>query len=132
MIQDLKHPIILRPHHGLCLQHFEGSGYSKEFVENMTLVLKHLTEHPSQTVQLQCTTDILCSRCPHNLHSRCKSGQKVASYDAACLALCGLREGDILSWKQFRQLIQLHILQKQKLSGVCINCEWLAICGKKT
>lgn len=132
MIQDLKHPIILRPHHGLCLQHFVGKGYSNSFVDNMTLVLKHLTEHPNQMVQLEYTTDILCSCCPHNLHSRCESGQKVASYDAACLALCGLHEGDMLSWKQFRQLVQIHILQKRKLSEVCVDCEWLAICDKKT
>jgi len=128
---NLKQPIVLRPHHGLCLQHFEGKGYSRNFVENMGAVLTQLTENPALMVQLRCSTDVLCSCCPHNQNSRCESGQKVAQYDSTCLALCGLQEGDILPWGKFRQLVQKNILQRGRLCEVCRNCEWLTICSKK-
>ena len=36
-------PVLLRPHHGLCLAHFVGEGYSGPFAENMGQVLSALT-----------------------------------------------------------------------------------------
>jgi hypothetical protein len=33
--------IKIRGHHLLCLLHFEGKGYSEEFIENMKIVKKN-------------------------------------------------------------------------------------------
>ena len=42
--------IKLRPHHLLCTQGYSGKGYSREFVENMTEIVKSIK---NEKVQVQ-------------------------------------------------------------------------------
>ena len=56
----------LRPHHLLCLQTFVGRGYSKEFVEHMTIVKRQLSTDP-------CTPIILVNGKSKTLPSNVKS-----------------------------------------------------------
>lgn len=39
--------IKLRPHHLLCTQGYSGKGYSREFVENMTEIVKSIKNKKS-------------------------------------------------------------------------------------
>ena len=56
--------IKLRPHHLLCTQGYSGKGYSKEFVENMTEIVK-LIKNEKVQVQLIFSEDDICSKCPN-------------------------------------------------------------------
>ena len=38
-------PVVLRPHHSLCIQFFEGKGYSPQFVDGMTKTIKMLEQN---------------------------------------------------------------------------------------
>ena len=58
--------IRLRPHHGLCIQHFTGKGYSAAFVANMTHVIAVLRAMPETQIELTADMDVLCACCPHN------------------------------------------------------------------
>lgn len=120
--------INLRPHHGLCIQHFIGKGYSKEFVEEMTKIIKKLETQENLKIKLVNFSDVICKACPHNDNGACKSGQKIIEYDNKCLSYCNLHEGDILSWQEYKALVKENILLKNNLSKVCVNCQWIDIC----
>jgi hypothetical protein len=120
--------IYLRPHHGLCIQHFVGKGYSKEFVDNMKGTIKVLESTPNIEITLVPASDNICSSCPNNNQGNCLSGQKPEDYDKACLSLCNLNFGDVIQWADFKKIVQKNILIQDKLSIVCKGCEWISIC----
>ena len=65
--------IKLRPHHLLCTQGYSGKGYSREFVENMTEIVKSIKNEKVQ-VQLIFSEDDICSKCPNlSENNICKS-----------------------------------------------------------
>lgn len=118
----------LRPHHGLCIRHFKGKGYSEAFVENMKKVIEALRADPSREIVLQEGADVLCACCPHNRSGICEAQEKVAGYDAACLAACGLRGGQRLTWESFQRLIAARLAGQKGLERVCRGCQWLPDC----
>ena len=122
--------IAVRPHHGLCGEFFQGKGYSGEFVGNMSAVLDMLgREDP--LITLTVGADRICCRCPNNMEGHCETEEKVTRYDNAVLNLCGLSDGDILRWGEFRSLVREKIISPGLLSQVCGDCMWFYICGKK-
>ena len=65
--------IKLRPHHLLCTQGYSGKGYSREFVENMTEIVKSIKNEKVQ-VQLIFSEDDICSKYPNlSENNICKS-----------------------------------------------------------
>lgn len=117
----------LRPHHALCLGFFRGKGYSPEFAENMTNILKSLEENPE--IILRCEADVLCKPCPHRVgDASCDAFEKVARYDQALLNLCHLKENDTLLWNVLKKKAETHILQPQKRELVCGDCQWSSLC----
>lgn len=123
--------IRLRPHHGLCIQNFIGKGYSERFIDNMQQVIKQLQETNTKII-LSVNCDVICEHCPHNQNGICESGQKVESFDKKCLSLCKLKEGQIISWNDYKSITYENILSCGKLAFVCTNCEWLDICNLRS
>ena len=119
--------IPLRPHHGLCIQHFVGKGYSPAFTENMARLISKLKEHPAQEILLCEGADILCGCCPHNEDGICAGCEKVAGYDARCLSACGLQPGP-LPWKAFQRTVFDVIIAPGRLQEICMGCQWLTLC----
>ena len=117
--------ISLRPHHGLCLGFFEGKGYSGAFSRNMASVLTSLT--PYTPVRLVDGHDGICAQCP-NRFTPCSNAPE---YDRRVLEFCGLESGQALTWGDFRNAIVSRILEPGRLSDVCGNCRWAALCLKK-
>lgn len=123
--------IYLRPHHGLCIEFFEGKGYSPEFTEHMAGLIVSLKEDDSVTVKLVTTEDNVCSKCPNNIPEKgCTTTEKVLRYDNAVLAFTGLKEGSILSYHNFRKIVIERILTANNLASVCDDCAWASICSK--
>jgi hypothetical protein len=54
-------PVRLRGHHFICLQFFEGQGYSASFVDNLKSVVERVRTHPAETVA---GADSVCAACP--------------------------------------------------------------------
>ena len=127
----MNQPLFMRPHHGLCLQHFVGKGYNSKFVQRMTVVSAEMKVNPTREIVLFCKTDLLCEACPHNSDGICEDAQKVARYDEKCLALCGLHNGQTLSWQEFQRIMIQKILQPGRLQDVCTDCCWSGICQSK-
>lgn len=60
---------------------FVGKGYSKEFTENMTCVIKALES--GEYLVLTNGADDICRACPYNTNGICKDEEKVNRYDSA-------------------------------------------------
>ncbi|MBR2283746.1 MAG: DUF1284 domain-containing protein [Ruminococcus sp.] len=116
----------LRPHHILCIGFFRGMGYSPEFTANMERITEMLRSGETQ-IRLTLSGDVLCGSCPHSSGNSC--GTKAGRYDRTVLSLCGLDEGDILQWRQLREIAERNIIGCGRLSEVCGDCQWFGICG---
>lgn len=119
----------LRAHHALCIQFFEGRGYSDEFVQEMKEIIKILDEsNPKVTVVKNC--DIICRACPNNAGGACFFEQKVNNFDRRCLEICELQAEDKLSWSELKKCAFEKIVAANRLGEVCGDCEWFQLCAK--
>lgn len=123
--------MLLRPHHGLCIQFYEGKGYSKEFTKQMDSLIESIALNQELTLTLHSGTDILCDACPNNLQGECKTAEQVAGYDRAVLNLSSLNAGDTISITSFLKQVKQEIIQKDRLKDICSDCSWYSICSSK-
>ena len=126
---DKKGVFPLRPHHGMCLAYFEGSGYSEGFTRHMQDVLELLEN--GRKVKLTVAVDEVCSACPNNVEGVCKDCVLVENYDRSVLRLCGLSEGQELDFYEFARLVQEHVISCGRRADICGECQWDGICRNK-
>lgn len=119
----------IRPHHGLCLQFFEGKGYSKEFVENMYLVQE--ASRKNAPIELRFGKDTVCEKCPNFQGEACLTQEKVEEMDRKVTELCNLYEGQQMGFSEYLNLVQDNILKGNQLEYVCSTCSWYTICATK-
>lgn len=114
--------MILRPHHLLCTQSYEGKGYSKDFVDNMNKNIELLRYKKGFKIKIQSAIDDLCTSCPNNKEGICSTEDKVKAMDEKVLKYFNLNEG-IYVYKDIINLIQQEIT-KEILEDICGKCEW--------
>jgi uncharacterized protein len=121
----------IRAHHLLCIQGFQGHGYSAEFAENMSEITRFLKSYPQQKIEIIDECDIICKCCPHNKNGKCKniiSNWMIKKIDRRVINKMGIdtgaqkRVGDVFSItnKVFRS--------KKDLNPICGNCSWKEKC----
>ena len=123
--------ILLRPHHGLCIQFYEGKGYSEEFTKRMDDLISEIQRNSNMLIQLHLDVDVLCNSCPNNIESKCKSYEKVKRFDEKVLSYCDMKSGQVLSIQEFLESVKDRILDKGLLPCICCECEWYSICKIK-
>ncbi len=119
----------LRPHHLLCIQLFEGKGYSQDFVDNMYDVIDKLNDNSDIMLTMCC--DTLCGKCPNSRGSCCETEDKTKLFDHNVLRECNLTEGVIYKWKEVSKLAFNKILKMGIIKEVCVDCSWKDICFNK-
>lgn len=123
----------IRAHHGMCFSFFQGKGYNGAFTQNMQNMKEKLEQDPE--VILLAETDDVCACCPGNRDGKCTengTGQvsgKAEYYDRQVLALCGLKEGTKMRWKEFAASVDSHILAPGKREEICGDCQWNSLCS---
>ncbi len=116
----------IRGHHLLCLQFFEGKGYSERFVNNMKNVVKRLRR--GERIKIVRGKDDICSFCPHLNNGECTLDEKVYKKDKSVLKLFHLNSGDIVSWDRVVDIFKS--LSKKDFLNICKECLWKDICFK--
>ena len=120
--------LILRGHHLLCLQGFQGYGYDKAFVENMT-VINQMRKLSGTTVSLTDSPDDICKSCPNlkdNLCQNQKQNERIISMDEEVLSkLNTTKEYDALDlFKEVEKIFN----SKEIVSKICSKCIWHKEC----
>ncbi|MBQ6421594.1 MAG: DUF1284 domain-containing protein [Clostridia bacterium] len=117
----------LRPHHILCIAHYEGNGYSEEFNLKMKEIIKRL--ETGEEFELVFGADDLCSSCPNLKNGICKTEKKVNRYDSMTAEMLSIFEGQI-STKVIFELAKEKIYRENRFNLICSDCEWSYICRK--
>lgn len=112
----------LRGHHLFCLLGYRGMGYSKEYVENMTILHQTLKNDPFTKIKLVNGPDQLCDKYPNSGEYHCQNNS-IYERDRAILEKLGLTIGQILSWRDIEMHIQKYVVPSD-IQTVCETCSW--------
>ena len=128
-MSDCKHLIRLRPHHLMCIQGFQGKGYSDFFVDHLRGIIDLLNEDPDQRIEIIHAADDICMFCPHaKPGGLCDHETKVTVYDEKTQDFFKINEGSIV-FKEIRETVQ-NRLNTKVLNSICADCQWLGLCLK--
>ncbi len=122
-------PIRIRAHHLLCIQGFQGYGYSDIFVSHMRTVISFLKINPCSDILIVDNTDELCSRCPHNVDGRCFKGfsEGINKVDKLIIENASLDLQNIYTIKEAFNKINKN-LDNDLLQIICADCSWKNKC----
>ena len=120
----------IRPHHMLCLQFFEGKGYSDEFSKNM-MKIKDSLDSEDPVVKIVKGVDDICFLCPNRKDKLCKDEELVNSYDQRVMENVEGHIGDKISWSELSGAVHSSIIENGKMTGICSDCQWAEICLSK-
>lgn len=124
--------IKIRAHHLLCIQGFQGYGYSQDFVDNMAMIIKNIDLNPDLEIEIILDWDVICSHCPHNVKGICQrrsdSAQKIKAMDVNVLRKLDLKEGARGRAKDFFYLVNMKLRNRSDIQDICGNCEWKEKC----
>lgn len=120
----------IRPHHLLCLQFFEGKGYSDDFVRQMSEIDRTLNKENPQINIVEGVDDI-CKKCPNNENGQCSMEVSVRENDMRTLDAVrnDLKEGQ--TWEEITRIVYKNIINRNMLKQVCKTCRWSDICLKE-
>lgn len=118
----------LRGHHLVCLQFFEGSGYSEEFVDNLRRVLDGF-QHEGAV--LEAGPDDVCARCHHlGAEGECTlepgGEQSIRALDKLAVELLQVDTGQRVDYEQVRA--QVARVLRQWRAQACDGCQWATQC----
>lgn len=120
--------LFLRGHHLICLHFFNGEGYNREFIENLSQVLRRAVD---ETVEVTPGADDVCAACPSMKESLCQyregAEEEIGHLDETALALLGLLPGEHVLWKDLEERIPL--VFSQWYGRICRECGWLGACS---
>lgn len=126
---DYSDNILIRAHHLLCIQGFQGKGYSSEFLKNMDYLIKILDKKTS-IVKVIDEPDSICSYCPHLKENVCfesdNSEKRIKLMDNITLQIIGLECGQTYPYHEIVDKIKN--ISFSQLSEICGYCQWRDFC----
>ncbi len=132
---DLPSPIRIRAHHLLCLQGFQGFGYSEEFIAQMRRVHRLLRMKPDTDIQVLIGADILCEHCPHHYRGRCTiddpedqpietdTPDQAVLKDRRTLSWLELENESVQLWGQVVYKVG-RLVDSTAMNALCRECKW--------
>ena len=120
--------LILRGHHLLCLQGFQGYGYDKAFVENMTEI-NRIRRLSNTTVTLTDSQDDICKACPNLKEGLCKNqrqNESIKSMDGEVLSKLDPSK-EYYALNLFKEVEKI-FNSKESVSKICSKCMWHKEC----
>ncbi len=118
----------IRAHHLLCMQGFQGYGYSREFERNLEKIINYLGSNPNSQLELVADVDIICQKCPHleNGHCNRSSSHAIVEMDLKVLEKLELEEGATEPAQKL--LVEVRTWESHDLQGICGECSWKDKC----
>lgn len=120
--------LILRGHHLLCLQGFQGYGYDEDFVKNMSEI-NRIRKLGDTTVSITNEADDICKACPNLKDNLCineTQNERIISMDNEVLSkLNSSKEHDALD---LFEKVEKTFNSKENVSKICSACMWHKEC----
>ncbi|MBR0271572.1 MAG: DUF1284 domain-containing protein [Methanobrevibacter sp.] len=120
--------IRLRGHHLLCLQGFQGYGYSEDFVLNMVRI-NEMRKSADCTVTLTNEPDDICSACPNlkdNLCENKKQNEIIVEMDNEVLSHLNMNN-EYNSIDLFNEVASI-FNSSDSVENICNECKWAEKC----
>jgi hypothetical protein len=126
--EDGSEPIKIRAHHILCMQGFQGLGYSEEFIINMARITEKIQKNPSFFIKVITEADSICKHCPHLQKDVCNMGTDSGEgiRDISVLKELDMDSGSLISSAQLT--IFTDNLSPKIVKTICGKCRWQKDC----
>ncbi len=122
--------IKIRAHHLLCMQGYQGYGYSREFERNLKEVIEYLDSHPYSRLEITAEADVICDKCPYLKDGKCiksLNSNSITYLDLKVLSKIGIELGKIESTGNIFKLVN-ESLNSSDLKEICGKCSWKEKC----
>lgn len=120
---------LLRGHHLVCLNFFNGEGYDEAFIKNLKNLMDRVKE---EEITISSGADDVCRSCHYLEKDRCQylkhSDEEIMGMDAKALALLALSHGDKVKWNELKDKISK--IFPEWFSLYCKDCNWRNACEK--
>jgi uncharacterized protein len=123
--------IKIRAHHLLCMQGFQGYGYSREFKHNLSEIVNYLKKHPYHKLKVVAKADIICKSCPHQEDGCCNRyvhSTSIRDIDLQVLNKLDIREGQIESFQNLLSKVKEVLNTVEDAEEICGGCSWKNKC----
>ncbi len=120
--------LILRGHHLLCLKGFQGYGYDKDFVKNMTDI-NTKRKLDTTTIKLTNSSDDICKNCPKLESNLCENenqNKRIIEMDNEVLRNLDVSK-EYNAVDLFKKVDSI-FNTKESVSKICSNCMWHEKC----
>jgi uncharacterized protein len=121
--------IRIRAHHLLCIQGFQGYGYTPEFVSHMKRLISFLKSDLKYKLQIVVGSDELCSHCPHDVDGQCIKGyvDEINKVDRLVVEKANLDLKHIYTVFEAFNTVNKKLNYDQILE-ICLKCSWKEKC----
>ena len=120
--------LTLRGHHLLCLQGFQGYGYSDNFIKNM-ICINNLRKSENTTISITNKADDICRCCPNLKNKLCqdeKQNAQIVKMDNQIISkLDTTKKYNAL--KLFDEIASI-FSSKKSVEDICKCCSWHEEC----
>ncbi|WP_414468363.1 DUF1284 domain-containing protein [Methanobacterium sp. ACI-7] len=124
--------IKIRAHHLLCMQGFQGHGYSEDFNKNMSRIIENFKNNPEQRIKILTECDAICIACPHNVNEKCikdsDSYVTIKNMDLSVLHICKIIENSVFKVSEIFDIVNKRIKYITEAEKICGNCKWKNVC----
>ena len=121
----------IRAHHLLCMQGFQGYGYTKEFRQNMSEIIENLKSNREQIIEITDELDEICKCCPHKKNKICKnviSNWMIKRVDKKVIQKLKIDYNTEISFREIISTTNLIFKSHNDVKGICSNCRWKEKC----
>jgi uncharacterized protein len=113
----------LRGHHLMCLNFFDGEGYSQPFVDNLRGAVAAADQDGIVLIE---GADAVCAACDHLAGGVCKDEEEIDRLDRLARSLLGVAPGAALTWDEIGA--RLPDILDAWYVGACEECEFVSVC----
>lgn len=123
----------IRAHHLLCMQGFQGYGYSNDFTNHLQNIVTQLRTNPNTLIQVVAECDTICDGCPNLNESKCQkdnadSDSLIKNIDFNVLKHVGIDADSIMEFSLVIEKINEVLKNRAQLVDICGDCQWIEKC----
>lgn len=130
-------PLKIRAHHLLCMQGFQGYGYSDDFTNHLHNIVVRIKANPDLLIQVIAECDAVCNGCPNCRESECRKEDgadlHVKNMDLEVLKFAGIKLNHVERASQLfthmnKTFARTRAETRSQLATICGNCQWTKKC----